>query len=99
MEHIKNIDDSQSTSISSNRSSVTELILDSINYDAYLEQDTNVNQNKKENPNTDLVYTVNPLPHSLLNYVFDFGNIEPNDEIKQLMENGILEGFYFQNGH
>ena len=52
MEHIKNIDDSQSTSISSNRSSVTELILDSINYDAYLEQqDTNVNQNKKENLN------------------------------------------------
>ena len=37
------IDDAQSTSFSSNRSSVTELILDSINYDSYLEQ-----QNKKE---------------------------------------------------
>ena len=37
------IDDAQSTSFSSNRSSVTELILDSINYDTYLEQ-----QDKKE---------------------------------------------------
>ena len=38
----------------------------------------------KRNANTDLVYTVNPLPHSLLNYVFDFGNLEPNDEIKYI---------------
>ena len=29
---------------------------------------------------SDLVYTVNPMPHSLLNYVFDFGNLEPQDE-------------------
>ena len=27
-----------------------------------------------------LVYTVNPLPHSLLNYVFDFGNLTEKDE-------------------
>ena len=42
-ELLKTIDDTQSTSISSNRSSVTELVLDSINYETYLEQ-----QNKKE---------------------------------------------------
>ena len=33
---------------------------------------------------SNLVYTVNPLPHSLLNYVFDFGNLEPNDEEKYI---------------
>ena len=38
----------------------------------------------KRNSNSDLVYTVNPLPHSLLNYVFDFGNLEPNDEKKYI---------------
>jgi hypothetical protein len=30
--------------------------------------------------NSTLVYTVNPLPHSLLNFVFDFGNLTPEDE-------------------
>ena len=30
--------------------------------------------------NSNLVYTVNPLPHSLLNFVFDFGNLTPEDE-------------------
>ena len=39
---------------------------------------------KLENSNNNLVYTVNPLPHSLLNYVFDFGNLEPNDEKKYI---------------
>ena len=43
VDQFKIIDDTQSTSISSNRSSVTELVLDSINYDAFLEQ-----QNKKD---------------------------------------------------
>ena len=27
-----------------------------------------------------LIYTVNPLPHSLLNFVFNFGNLNPKDE-------------------
>ena len=31
----------------------------------------------KRNANSNLVYTVNPLPYSLLNYVFDFGNLDP----------------------
>ena len=35
------------------------------------------NENFKE---SDLVYTVNPMPHSLLNYVFDFGSLNPQDE-------------------
>ena len=38
----------------------------------------------KRNANSNLVYTVNPLPHSLLNYVFDFGNLEPADEEKYI---------------
>ena len=37
---------------------------------------------KKEQKIRNLVYTVNPLPYSLLNYVFDFGNLSPEDEEK-----------------
>ena len=33
---------------------------------------------------SDLIYTVNPLPHSLLNYVFDFGSLNPEDEKKYI---------------
>ena len=29
-----------------------------------------------------LVYSVNPLPHSLLNFVFDFGSLKKEDEEK-----------------
>ena len=46
----------------------------------------------KRNSNINLVYTVNPLPHSLLNYVFDFGNLEQKDEekyIKSMIEEPI----------
>ena len=31
-----------------------------------------------------LVYTVNPLPHSLLNFVFDFGSLDKKDEQKYI---------------
>ena len=34
--------------------------------------------------NSNLVYTVNPLPHSLLNFVFDFGNLGKDDEEKYI---------------
>ena len=37
-----------------------------------------------------LVYTVNPLPHSLLVYVFDFGNLSPKDEVKYI--NNMIQG-------
>ena len=37
----------------------------------------------------DLVYEVNPLPQSLLYYVFSFGSIEKEDEIKYI--NSIIE--------
>jgi len=40
--------------------------------------------------NSTLVYTVNPLPHSLLNFVFDFGNLTPEDE-KRYIESIISE--------
>ena len=47
-EQLKLVDDTQSTSISSNRSSVTELILDSINYDTFLEKETENNNKERE---------------------------------------------------
>ena len=31
-----------------------------------------------------LVYSINPLPHSLLNFVFDFGNLKKEDEEKYI---------------
>ena len=37
-------------------------------------------KHKKKN----LVYTVNPLPFSLLNYVFNFGNLKDEDELKYI---------------
>ena len=45
---------------------------------------------KESNKLNNLVYTVNPLPHSLLNFVFDFGSIQPNDE-KKYISNTIIE--------
>ena len=50
-----------------------------------------------------LVYTVNPLPHSLLNFVFDFGNLRIEDEqkyidntiksiISEIIEQGLIVG-------
>ena len=39
---------------------------------------------KKESKIRNLVYSVNPLPFSLLNYVFDFGNLQEKDEEKYI---------------
>ena len=47
-------------------------------------------------PNSNLVYTVNPLPHCLLNYVLNFGSLSDEDENKYI-ENIIkepIEKFY-----
>ena len=43
--------------------------------------------NMKETGNklNNLVYTVNPLPHALLNFVFDFGYLQPEDEKKYIV--------------
>ena len=44
-----------------------------------------------------LVYTVNPLPHSLLNFVFYFGKLKPNDEknyIKCIIKKAIEKIYY-----
>ena len=46
-----------------------------------------------------LVYTVNPLPHSLLNFVFNFGNLTKKDEesyIKSMVLSPI-ESFYWKD--
>ena len=58
-----------------------------------------LNENEKENlkRTTDLVYMVNPLPHSLLNFVFDFGGLEENDEenyIRCIIEESMLKIYY-----
>ena len=39
-----------------------------------------------------LIYIVNPLPHSLLNFVFDFGNLTQEDE-QRYIHNMILHPF------
>ena len=39
---------------------------------------------KKNHKNKNLVYTVNPLPHSLLNFVFNFGSLKGKDETKYI---------------
>ena len=45
---------------------------------------------KEDNKLNNLVYTVNPIPHSLLNFVFDFGSLRKEDEIKYI-SNTIYE--------
>ena len=66
---------------------------------AYKEKEKNLNDKEKEeihkkslNNKNKLVYTVNPLPHSLLNYVFDFGSLSPEDEEKYI-ENMVQNNF------
>jgi hypothetical protein len=39
---------------------------------------------KKEHTVRILVYNVNPLPHSLLNFVLNFGSLKPADEKKYI---------------
>ena len=54
---------------------------------------------KENNKLNNLVYTVNPLPHSLLNFVFDFGSLRKEDEEKYI-SNTILEKIsFFQLTH
>ena len=50
---------------------------------------------KKESKIRNLVYSVNPLPFSLLNYVFDFGNLQAKDEEKYIerMVTGNIQKF------
>ena len=52
----------------------------------------------KETKERKLVYTVNPLPHSLLSFVFNFGNLTKKDE-KSYIENMVvkpIESFYWK---
>ena len=53
----------------------------------------------KRDANSSLVYTVNPMPHSLLNFVFDFGNVEGENEIKyiKIMILDVFKQIYFKN--
>ena len=39
---------------------------------------------KKNHKKRNLVYTVNPLPHSLLNFVFNFGSLKEKDETQYI---------------
>ena len=52
--------------------------------------------------NSNLVYTVNPLPHSLLNFVFDFGHLSPEDEedyIKCMIKESLQKKFNENRGN
>ena len=44
---------------------------------------------KEKNKLNNLVYTVNPLPHSLLKFIFDFGSLQADDE-KKYITNTII---------
>mmetsp|Transcript_24211 Transcript_24211/g.21320 ORF Transcript_24211/g.21320 Transcript_24211/m.21320 type:complete len:164 (-) Transcript_24211:2175-2666(-) len=39
-----------------------------------------VKENHDTHKQQKLVYTVNPLPHSIMNFVLNFGSLEPTDE-------------------
>ena len=53
----------------------------------------------KKSSKSKLVYTVNPLPHSLLNFVFNFGKLEKEDEEKYIDKiiNDSMYKIYIQN--
>ena len=54
---------------------------------------------KKNQKKKNLVYTVNPLPMSLMNFVFNFGSLKPNDElayIKSMVEKNVEKFFIGQ---
>ena len=55
--------------------------------------------NKKEQKVRNLVYTVNPLPYSLLNFVFDFGSIKSDDEKKYIecIISQVIDKIYYNN--
>jgi len=46
-----------------------------------------------------LVYTVNPLPFSLLNFVFNFGNLTPDDEERYIQNMVVspIENFFWKD--
>ena len=61
-----------------------------------LKDQRDINKVKSSSINTSLVYTVNPLPHSLLNFVFDFGEVSEENEakyIKSIIKKSQLEFF------
>ena len=50
----------------------------------FLSEDNNLNQFIKKNKKNNLVYELNPLPLSLLNFVIDFGKLKKEDEEKYI---------------
>ena len=57
--------------------------------------------NKKKHKKRNYVYSVNPLPHSLLNFVFDFGNLKKEDEYKYIISivEKIFEKYNYINNY
>ena len=57
---------------------------------------------KKIRKKKNLVYTVNPLPVSLMNFVFNFGSLKPNDElayIKSMVRKNVDKMFEGQKNN
>ncbi len=56
-----------------------------IDFDKNMRESGLVYYNMKEtNKLNNLVYTVNPLHHALLNFVFDFASLQPENELKYI---------------
>ena len=79
------------------KSEITKEEIAGLDVNLAFKEKNNLNDQEKEkikknslNSKGKLVYTVNPLPHSLLVYVFDFGNLNPDDEIKYI--NNMIQG-------
>ena len=58
--------------------------------------------NKKRHKIRNLIYTVNPLPLSLINYIFDFGNLSLEHEkkyIKKFINSFLKEHFKYEDDY
>ena len=70
-----------------------------LNANLAFKEKKHLNEKEKEEleRKRDLVYLVNPLPHSLLNFVFDFGGLEQQDEesyIRCIIEEALVKLYY-----
>ena len=59
--------------------------------------DNDIKKLEKENNRKKLVYSVNPLPYYLLNYIFNFCSLKEEDEyksIENMLEKPLSDIFY-----
>ena len=71
-------------------------MLRKILFDIYIKVEKANNKDYEETDLDNLVYTVNPMPHSLLNYVFDFGSLSSQDEKRYIQNMAFIMMMIFQ---